>query len=95
MEKRFNIFDIADMERMMDKACEEAEAEEENNPTIEAEVTKLPKCDFCESNAEYDATMIMSGAGANFCGTHFETHSTGDLGLGSGQKYVLVNEVEA
>ena len=91
-KKEFDIFNKADMERMMDEACEEALAEEENNPTVEAVVYKLPKCNFCDSDAEYDATMIMGGEWANFCETHFETHSTGELGLGLGQK--LIEEKE-
>ena len=96
MEKEFDIFNKADMERMMDEACEEALAEEENNPTVEAVVYKLPKCNFCDSDAEYDARTIENYAiWANFCGTHFETHSTGELGSGLGQKLILVNEVEA
>ena len=108
MEKEFDIFNKADMERMMDKAFEESLADKEETHNVRvfswsnltkntlAEVTKLPKCNYCDSDAEYDARTIENYAiWANFCGTHFETHSTGELGSGLGQKLILVNEVEA
>ena len=96
MEKEFDIFNKADMKRMMDEAFEEALAAEEETDNTIAEVTKLPKCNYCDSDAEYDARTIENYTiWANFCETHFETHSTGELGLGLGQKLILVNEVEA
>ena len=96
MEKEFDIFNKADMERMMDEAFEEALAAEEETDNTIAEVTKLPKCNYCDCDAEYDARTIENYTiWANFCETHFETHSTGELGLGLGQKLILVNEVEA
>lgn len=53
-------------------------------------VKELPKCDFCDRKASYDAKTIFSGSWANMCGLHYKVnalHKT--LGLGKGQKYVF------
>lgn len=57
-----------------------------------AEVIRLPKCDFCENDAEYDAQMQGHTMWANYCENHFKAHSIGRLGLGLGQKLILVRE---
>lgn len=51
------------------------------------EVTKLPKCDFCEETAKYDGNTLYAGW-ANMCLTHFDRWGVG-LGLGLGQELVL------
>lgn len=49
-----------------------------------AYVTSLPKCDFCEKQAEYDGRTVM-GPWANMCIKHFGQYGTG-LGTGRGQQ---------
>ncbi len=50
-------------------------------------VTKKPKCDICEREAEYDARTTF-GPWANLCEVHFTLHGIG-LGTGKGQKLVV------
>ena len=52
------------------------------------EVGMLPKCDFCDKLAAYDA-KTRSGPWANMCHEHYAKHGIG-LGLGKGQKFILV-----
>jgi len=64
--------------------------EEWKNPTkphTEVVVSRLPKCDFCGKQAQYDGKTVM-GPWANMCPTHFRMYGRG-LGLGKGQKLVL------
>jgi len=60
-----------------------------------AEVIRLPKCDFCENDAEYDAQMQGHTMWANYCENHFRTNSIGRLGMGLGQKLILVREEQS
>lgn len=55
-----------------------------------AHVARLPKCDFCDSPAKYDAVTLM-GPWANMCPAHFKMHSLGRLGLGVGQELILID----
>lgn len=48
-------------------------------------LTEIPKCNFCDKPAAYDAKTIM-GPWAYLCERHFQTHARGSLGLGRGQK---------
>lgn len=52
-----------------------------------AYVSKLPKCDFCDKQAEYDGKTAM-GPWANMCTLHFGQYGTG-LGTGRGQKLTV------
>jgi hypothetical protein len=54
-----------------------------------AEMATLPKCDFCADVAKYDAAS-KSGSWAYFCEEHFVIHTHQKLGLGLGQKLVLI-----
>ena len=54
-------------------------------------VTKLPKCDFCENDARYDAKTFI-GPWANMCGTHWALYGPGKLGTGFGQMLITANE---
>ena len=56
-------------------------------PHTEVVVSRLPKCDFCPTTAQYDAKTRM-GPWANMCPTHFRMYGYG-LGLGRGQKLIL------
>jgi len=51
----------------------------------EVYVEKLPKCDFCEEPALYDAKTRM-GPWAYMCEEHFKQHGLGRLGTGFGQR---------
>lgn len=53
------------------------------------EVTALPMCDFCPSQAKYDA-RTKKGPWAYMCAEHFAAHSLDRLGLGWGQELILV-----
>jgi len=53
-------------------------------------VTELPKCDFCDEKARYDA-KLPSGPWAYLCETHYFAHGC-RLGLGKGQRLVLQGE---
>ena len=58
-----------------------------------AEMARIPKCDFCETDAAYDAAtnyLGEKGPWAYFCESHFQTHSVKRLGLGFGQRLVKV-----
>lgn len=57
-----------------------------NNST--ALVSKLPKCDFCQAEAKYDAKTVQ-GPWAFMCSRHWLWHGTGELGIGYGQKLIL------
>lgn len=54
-------------------------------------VFKLPKCDFCDDDAAYDARTIH-GPWAFVCQHHFDLYGPGELGVGIGQRLVLVPE---
>jgi hypothetical protein len=57
---------------------------------ITAQVTKLPPCDFqCGETALYDA-MMKQGHWGYMCQSCFDKHSTGKLGMGLGQRLVVV-----
>ncbi|GAJ12055.1 unnamed protein product, partial [marine sediment metagenome] len=51
----------------------------------EVYVEKLPKCDFCDEPALYDAKTRM-GPWAHMCEEHFKQHGLGRLGTGFGQR---------
>lgn len=57
-------------------------------------VAVLPKCDFCDDQAHYDAKIPMYGSWANVCERHFKRFGC-SVGLGKGQKLVLANKEEA
>jgi len=61
----------------------------EKNWTV-AEMTTLPKCDFCDDVAAYDAKVKNHSAWAYFCKEHFVIYTHQKLGLGLGQKLVLI-----
>lgn len=50
-------------------------------------VTTLPKCDFCDESAQYDAKTIV-GPWAYMCEKHFGLLGRGRLGTGWGQRLV-------
>ena len=52
-------------------------------PHTQVEVTKIPKCDFCDKPAYADGKTTM-GPWAYMCKTHFDMYGVG-LGLGKGQ----------
>jgi len=56
-------------------------------PHTEVKVPRLPKCDFCGKQAQYDGKTHM-GPWAYMCSMHFRMYGIG-LGLGRGQKLVL------
>lgn len=54
-------------------------------------VTKLPKCNFCDRDAEYDFRTYR-GPWANGCEFHWkEWRATDQLGTGHGQKLVVAS----
>ena len=58
--------------------------------TTEARVSSLPTCSFCNKKAEYDFSTIM-GQWAYGCNDHWiQYRASGHLGLGLGQKLILV-----
>lgn len=60
-----------------------------HNDTV-AELAALPQCDFgCGETARYDAATLM-GPWAYMCQSCFELNSTGQLGLGKGQRLELL-----
>lgn len=54
----------------------------------ETTVRELPKCDFCDNTAVYDARIPFASCWANVCEECFKKYKC-SLGLGKGQKYVL------
>lgn len=64
-----------------------------------AYVTRLPACDICkhedgvEREATYDAKTYL-GPWANVCEDHFESHTSGQLGTGHGQQFIVGEEPE-
>jgi hypothetical protein len=57
--------------------------------TSEVTVETLPKCDFCDDTASYDA-KAKSGIWAYMCELHWLKHrATESLGLGIGQRLVV------
>ena len=54
------------------------------------EVYRLPDCDFCSNEAQYDGKTRM-GPWGNMCETHFKEYGIG-LGLGRGQRLILKGE---
>ncbi|HEY5236128.1 MAG TPA: hypothetical protein VIJ14_08125 [Rhabdochlamydiaceae bacterium] len=75
---------------MFEKEAAKADREEKQKPSTSVEVTHLPKCDFCEERANYDA-RTTTGVWANMCAPHYKRHGLG-LGMGVGQKLILVTE---
>lgn len=57
---------------------------------VEAQMTRIPLCDFCTDPAGYDAQMLGRTAWAYFCEYHFGSSSVGRLGTGYGQRLVKV-----
>lgn len=55
--------------------------------STEVKVSKIPKCDFCDSDAEYDG-KTRHGPWANMCKFHWDLHGIGKLGTGYGQKLI-------
>lgn len=53
----------------------------------EIKVNALPKCQFCDSNAEYDGKM-RRGSWAFMCKFHWDLHGVAKLGTGYGQKLI-------
>ncbi len=47
----------------------------------------IPQCDFCASDARYDAASSM-GPWGYFCEKHFAVLGNGKLGVGYGQEIV-------
>ncbi len=61
--------------------------------TKETIVSKLPKCDFCECNARYNA-KTKNGPWAYMCLRHWKNYALSDeLGLGIGQNLITENEL--
>ena len=58
--------------------------------TVEAKVASIPPCDFCGEPAEFDA-KTNQGPWAFMCQDDFDTHGNGVLGLGKGQRLVLID----
>ena len=56
------------------------------------EVSKLPDCDFCGDEAQYDGKTVL-GPWANMCRVCFGKYGIG-LGLGIGQKLIVFKEEE-
>jgi hypothetical protein len=52
------------------------------------QVSVLPKCDFCNETAKYDARTKV-GQWAYMCTECFKKHGVGKLGTGYGQEFVL------
>ena len=53
-----------------------------------AKVAQLPKCDFCDERAKYDARIPLFATWGYVCETHFQQFDC-KLGLGNGQKLIL------
>jgi len=56
----------------------------------EAEVFNIPKCQFCDKDAEYDASTSFGGSWAYMCKGHWKMQN-GRVGLGIGQKLIKIN----
>lgn len=54
----------------------------------EIKVSKLPKCDFCTADAEYDGKLRVQSSWANMCKFHWDLYGVAKLGIGFGQKLV-------
>lgn len=52
------------------------------------EVLQLPKCDFCDERAKYDARIPAFATWGYVCPTHFQQFDC-KVGLGKGQRLVL------
>ena len=59
-----------------------------NNDVTEARVPVLPRCDFCEADAQYDA-KTTKGPWAYMCERHWAFYGNQRLGLGRGQRLIL------
>lgn len=61
-----------------------------------AEVVALPKCDFCDKQAQFDAAIMTragkAGPWAYMCEEHFLSRSCRMLGTGWGQMLVTIND---
>ncbi len=56
-------------------------------------VERLPKCDFCESDANYDA-KTRPGPWANLCEMCWKQYAASTLlGIGIGQRLVLGRDI--
>ena len=65
-----------------------APCEMELEDLTEVRVSVLPKCDFCDAQAVYDAKTVI-GPWANLCEEHFKEYSPDEsLGTGKGQRLV-------
>jgi hypothetical protein len=78
----------ADMPDCQDPDCEFHRSLDDGDLT-EAKVVRIPPCDYCGKLALYDAKTDR-GPWAFMCQTHFDAHGPGKLGLGIGQKLVLL-----
>lgn len=58
-----------------------------NDDVTEARVHELPRCDFCENKAQYDA-KTMKGPWAFMCERHWAFYGCQKLGLGKGQRLI-------
>lgn len=55
-------------------------------------IDPVPRCDFCLSNAKYDAASF-TGPWGYFCEVHFASLGNGKLGVGYGQEIVQTKGV--
>jgi len=58
--------------------------------TVEAKVASIPPCDFCGEPAAFDAATSQ-GPWAFMCQDDFDIYGNGVLGLGKGQRLVLID----
>ena len=61
------------------------------NNVTEVELETLPKCNFCEEDARYDA-KTTKGPWAYMCERHWSFYGSQKLGTGKGQRLVLAGE---
>ena len=62
------------------------------NPHTSTEVAVLPKCDYCDKLAAYDAKTCL-GPWTNLCHEHYAKYGIG-LGLGKGQKLIVKENIK-
>jgi hypothetical protein len=58
-----------------------------------AEVASLPACDFCGEQAAFDGQMRGHSAWAFFCECCWPVQGVGTVGLGKGQRLVVVSSL--
>lgn len=80
-------YDLVDEERLMSSP-------RLNNVYVAEE---LPNCDFCTSDARYDAMVVAEGTkgGAYMCIDHYSQFGSGTLGASGDTYLMLVGEVPA